>query len=770
MEDTPAKQTPGEELNKLDLSALKSFEFGTQWTPATDPKKIKSERSDRPRGRDRGRSGAPGGKGGAQRRDRRPARPERRDAGGPAGREPDGRSGGAGERGRGERRGRDRRREPGGRGKPAMPPRPYVSPWFEVTFYPDDVVFGALVKAMRASCRTYELFEIARLILEKPERCVVVIKARPGPNGEPGSFYVSVPDGVPFPTEEEAVSHVLEKHIDKFFTTETVEVDPPKGVFNFVTRCPITGKILGAPNYHRYPQILREHYATHSIRMDFERYRNAVEVVKDPDAVAQWLESMKTVTRYTFLEEVDGEKKSFDSLEDARVFLLHHCRDRVVRVADSTRVPAKNVVDAENSEARRAIRGVVEAQRRFPLDTANALRGRLRRENFHLYKRGSKGVTYVCAVRRKFRQPGQVFAGSVGRMLEILDAHPMIQVSALAEKLLGFAPPPPAAAPRKPEAKGVDAAAQPGVAEEQPASVEAAEDTSAEEPAASAPADDQTAAAGGATEGEAPAATSAPLETPAEADKADAEASAPSAGTDSAGPAESAEKPDTAVEKQAGTGADALTPEQKEQLKRFALDLRWLVTEGYVAEFSDGRLFAHPVMEPEGPGRKKSGAAEAPGAGKSPVDSAQEAAGAESAAAAESEAGKAAAESSAGTTPPDAAETTAAGTPSAETGEASAGAAPSEETAGLSPAATEPQTAEPAEEAAGAASVPPQAAEGETPASGEETGSSQTPAAGDEQAAPAADAPAEAQEVSPAGPDEASSRRDEGEEKPASEA
>ncbi len=31
------------------------------------------------------------------------------------------------------------------------------------------------------------------------------------------------------------------------------------------------------------------------------------------------------------------------------------------------------------------------------------------------------------------------------------------------------------------------------------------------------------------------------------------------------------------------------------------LDLRWLVSEGYVAEYSDGRLVAHPVMAPSAP-------------------------------------------------------------------------------------------------------------------------------------------------------------------------
>ena len=40
----------------------------------------------------------------------------------------------------------------------------------------------------------------------------------------------------------------------------------------------------------------------------------------------------------------------------------------------------------------------------------------------------------------------------------------------------------------------------------------------------------------------------------------------------------------------------ALTPEQQSRVARMQGDLRWLVTEGYVTEFLDGRLFAPPAM------------------------------------------------------------------------------------------------------------------------------------------------------------------------------
>lgn len=553
MDDQPAKNPSEDKINKIDLSAFEDFEFGTQWSKASSGTREGRSAPARP---GRGRSSESGGA--APRRDRRPsrqaqgsesrgtsqagqragghARPDRRgDFPRSNSREGDDR----GQRGRGGMRSDFRGRGPSG------PPRPYQSPVFEVTFYPDDHGFNALVKAMRASCRTYELFEIARLILGKPERCVVVFrrrKASPDAASEP--LFVSVPDGMPFDTEDEAIRYALDKHMGSFFTMEAVEVEPPKGTFQFVNRCPVTKTLLGPPNYHRYPHILRNHYDTHAIRTPFEEYKASIEVVREPEAVEQWLESTKKVTRYTFNGPEGSEPVVFDSPEEARNHLLSNCREQVVRASDTTRLSAKTVTESNQTEAARALQGAIDMQRRFPLDTANALRGRLRRENFHIFKRGSKGVTYVCSVRRKFRKPGEVFSESITKLVEFLDKNPRIVISDLPEKFLGFSLPHEAPVP---------------------ATV---------------------------------AAASPPVETDSATTAEPVEVAEPTPGTE---PAKVAEGPAAAVPEVPEAPQPesmGLTSEQKSALNRLLMDLRWLVGEGYVAEYSDGRLYAHPVVEP----------------------------------------------------------------------------------------------------------------------------------------------------------------------------
>jgi hypothetical protein len=233
------------------------------------------------------------------------------------------------------------------------------------------------------------------------------------------------------------------------------------------------------------------------------------------------------------------------------------------------RVAAKIVEGETGTEAFRAMSGAVDMQRRFPLDTANALRGRLRRENFNIFKRGSKGVTYVCAVRRKFRQPGQSFSETINRLIEFLDQHPMIAVTDLPEQLLGFAAPAPAPAP----------AATAGA-------------SSAATPASAAPPAPATA-----TPAEPEASSAAP---PAENAPTDAAPAAPETTATPAEPAVSGASSAAAAE----APAPALTLDQINALNRLMLDLRWLVSEGYVAEYSDGRLMAHPVMAPPPPPKK----------------------------------------------------------------------------------------------------------------------------------------------------------------------
>ena len=324
-------------FNKIDLSQLQGFSFGTQWT---QDKSAPSEGRDRPEPR-RFRDGP--GEGPGDRRDRRAfRRPEGPAEGGAAARR-EGERPSAGGRGAEAQGGPARR--PGAFSHGAYQDRvPYDSPYFSVTFYPEDTSFNALVKTIRASCRTIELFEIARTVVAKPDRFTVLVTRRdpsagriptpgrveaaapaagePATGGEEGRspaakpeaaprppLAISVPDGLPFDGEEDALEHVLGRHLSLFFDLSEVEVEPPKGNFPVINRCGVTGALLGPPNYHRYSQLVQQHYAAKGLRMPFEAYRARIESVRDPEVLKQWLDQMRKVTRYTWKDSPPPAKK-----------------------------------------------------------------------------------------------------------------------------------------------------------------------------------------------------------------------------------------------------------------------------------------------------------------------------------------------------------------------------------------------------------------------------------------------------------------------------
>ena len=336
------------------------------------------------------------------------------------------------------------------------------------------------MQTIRKSCRTIELFEVARTVVAKTDRFVVVLARKPAAEAAaaPAGFAISVPDGLPFENEEAAVAHVLTKHLGSFFDTADVEIDPPKGNFQVVNRCGVTGELLGPPNYHRYNQLVQQHYAAKVDRMPFEAFKSRIESVRDPETIQAWLAKMKKATRYTWkqssaaapavpvtpaptaLAAAEGVPATetaapvaeaapapaavaFDSFDEAKAHLLTTAREKVVRAVEQARLHGKNLELLPPGEIRRTIEGALERQRRFPLDTANALRGRLRREHFTIFKKGSKGVSYVCAVKRKFRVPGQTFSDSIGALLAFVESNPMVKAGELPKKFLNIVPPAP---------------------------------------------------------------------------------------------------------------------------------------------------------------------------------------------------------------------------------------------------------------------------------------------------------------------------------------
>jgi len=578
MAEKPANNKPEAPKQALDLNALSGLNFGPNWADA-NAKPARQKNYDSFGG---GKGGKGKGGGGAS-RDRRAggARPGGRDGQSDRRGHSAPHSRGEGRDGRdGSRDGRDGR--DGGRGRPAAPV--YFEPTVKVDLYPQDEAFEALINRLRSSARTYQLFDIAHLLLEKPDRYIVVVSPKPAKGSEPAQLYFSVPGHLPFETEEDAINHVISNHLDQFFDVEEIEIDPPKGNFQMVNRCTITGVLLGPPNYHRYQEFLQRHYAARITGMSFDRFTSKVEGVKEQEQIDAWLESMKKGARYTVKDHQEGEPESFQTVEAARHFLLQHRKDKVVGSGESIRFAGRDIERLPKGDIRRSVEAYVENQNHFPLDSANNIRGRLRRHKFAVYKKGSKGVSFVCAVKRKFRDSQSVFTDSINDLINFIEKHPDMPASKLPKEYIGID-----TEKQKPEELKMTEA-----------EVEAAAKAKAEVEAAAKAKAEAEAKASVEVEAKALAAGETPAETPAEAPEPEIKQEAPALAQDATASTEATPKAE-------------LSEQDQKKLRQLMLDLRWLITEGYVTEYGDGRLFAAPPMPEAKPKEPK-----APRATKTP--------------------------------------------------------------------------------------------------------------------------------------------------------
>jgi len=241
-----------------------------------------------------GDTGGPRGRGPGDRDRRGP--PRRRQ--GP----PSGGGGGPPRPDGGDHQGRSRpdRGRPGKGSSYRQPGPPPIAPApVEVVFAPEEKGFAAMVAAMKQSGRAYALFDLARLILSKPERHVVRLSRRPGAEGTPppSLVYVAASESA-FVDRAEALRHLFARHRNLISRELKTPIDPPKGNFTFVNRCGVTGAWLGPPNYHEYQARLVRHHQSHVRHLPFEQFKARIETIRDPEAVQAWLNAMSMRTEF----------------------------------------------------------------------------------------------------------------------------------------------------------------------------------------------------------------------------------------------------------------------------------------------------------------------------------------------------------------------------------------------------------------------------------------------------------------------------------------
>ena len=469
-------------------------------------------------------------------RDRPPGRREpSRDGGGPRGPRPQGqgRPPFGGDRRDRPPRGGDRDRDRGERRPPAPAPQPL--PEVNVAIVAEAQGVDSLTRQIRVGGRCYPLFDIAQLVLAKPERYTVTISVKKSPEGAVMQrLFVCAVDDTLWLSLDEAVAWTLDKHFNLFYQPEKTQIDPPKGTYTFVAQCGISGVILGPPNHHDYQNRLRRLHQERFARMPFDMFKSRVRIVRDEEVVKKWVEEQSFRTEYVCLNI--PEPLRLGSREDLEKHFRETHAPTIIKEVEKHELSGPASRNLRSPGLMRLVRQAWEDQRHFPLQLATVLSQQFASRGLQFFK-VNRTVTHVSVARPRYLDlEAAPVSDGVRAIVTYIDAH----AKCTRKQMLDALAPLPA----------VIQVAPPAAAPAETPAAPAAENAAPAAPVASAA-----------------AVTSSPTATPT---------SEPPARTE--------------------------TPERTAILS----DLHWLIHQGHVLEFANGRLETakKPLPKPVKPAPK----------------------------------------------------------------------------------------------------------------------------------------------------------------------
>ncbi len=301
----------------------------------------------------------------------------------------------------------------------------------KISFLPVPACVQGVVNQLRSTRTASSLFAIAKLFLAKPERYLLRIKSL---KSDRPLFQIGEDGPVAFERSQLEFA-AFEKFADQFYNVEVRELEEIKGNFNNVARCRLSGELLGPTNHHSYQGKLRGLYEEkYRAEMPFERFRQQVEVVNDPEVVEKWKEEARKQTIYSTKDE-ENPKTFSDKAEARQHFLLNHA-GQVIHKTHAVTVAGRDSRMIPDADIQKAMRSAFEMEIRFPNRLAQALRSEFMKAGLHVFKH-RKRMLYVWTFRPRLLQTSEdTLAPGVRGILHAVKAKPGLNLHELAVALI----------------------------------------------------------------------------------------------------------------------------------------------------------------------------------------------------------------------------------------------------------------------------------------------------------------------------------------------
>ena len=265
----------------------------------------------------------------------------------------------------------------------------------EVKILPETKALGTIIRKLQQDTHAYKLKDLAYFFLDNPQSVLLKVTPKDGT-----LFHQCKACGFASTNQDEVVSHILNAHLTDYYEAVEIECEPPKGNFNCVAKCGLSGVLLGPPNIHEFNATVKEMIRTRYPDMSESEYRSRIEMVRDADAIEEWRKGAvkKTVFRAKGAGEGAADLTREQAEGEMRVAILASLLDQPKHLMITADVAMKSPV----RPLQWAVRDALEAERRAPYNMCFALRGAFHNRKMKFFRANdARGPEFVSNVEYK---------------------------------------------------------------------------------------------------------------------------------------------------------------------------------------------------------------------------------------------------------------------------------------------------------------------------------------------------------------------------------
>ncbi len=265
--------------------------------------------------------------------------------------------------------------------------RPRNAPRFErpkpldvdVKVLPETKALGTIMRKLMQSPQAYKMKDLAYFLLDNPESVLLKVTPRAPAQGTDSaqsprtSFFQCKACSFASPRRDDVIAHILGAHLGDYYESKEIEVEPPKGNFNCVAKCGLTGVLLGPPNVHEFNSVVREMINNRFPGMSEADYRAKIVMVRDSEAVEEW---RKTATKKTvYVAKGAGDDAPHLTREQAEAEFRRNILENLLDTPKTLMLSAAAALKSDFKPLVWAVKDALQAERRAPYGMIFALRG-----------------------------------------------------------------------------------------------------------------------------------------------------------------------------------------------------------------------------------------------------------------------------------------------------------------------------------------------------------------------------------------------------------